>query len=307
MALAATASQAQVERTVRIETEPAAARVSLLTGERRELLGLSPLDFRAEFHSEHSVLRLLVERAGRVAERVELTPQQSVLRVKLRSRGLVGHGVPHAEALQGILSTALDAASPAACDMDELAQVTGVDRQWKLAVRLRCEPATEPEAAPDWAWQSAAQPFLRLAGPGLGALPGLTGLQVKVLRRGVRHSFSVATAAQEDAEWRCVPGQRQVFDSCARTSTNTGSFGKCLPGYRTVLDPCLDRQLVTVRSTTTAIRSGAQADDEAVTFEWGASALVGRPVRAEWRLEEAHMLHTGPGGRVLEERQARRQ
>lgn len=306
-------SHAQIEREVRFESEPGGARVYLLSGDRRELLGRTPLVHRVEFHSEQSILRVEFRHAGTIAKLAEIGVGQPEVVTRLTPRPLSARIDTLDDATQrsvapwlGQIQSALEAASPllteTGLDFDrQPAQIVRTPDGLLLEVAIIAGAQQRLEDPPSHWWTTVAQPMFGIVAAKLRDLQGLTAIGLSVRLPSTRGSFAVEATVADDRETVCVGGVRQTYDSCATQDTRTGSYGRCQPGYRNVFDPCLTRTVVTTRRATLSPQSGSRTTHEELVYRLALDSL---PPSGAPPYERVAVRHSDAGGKVIYERQA---
>jgi len=311
LAMATLCADAEVERSVRIESKPSGARVTLLVGDRREPLGRTPLVHQAEFHSEQSVLRLELHRPDCEAQTVDLSASQALLQVSLPPRSLVAQPegptdgatlALHkrlASVLQRSLASGVELLINADADFTGAAKLRRHEGATLFEVGLQ---STSPGLAADpvqSGWQSLVQPLLTHMLPLLRHQQGLDAVRVVLSLPFARHDFAVGATTVVGSESRCVGGTRQVYDNCASKDGRTGSFGRCLPGYRTVYDPCLTRQSVSTGQVVASPQASTTAGRASVEYSVVLAAL---PASLHLTLAQVEVRHVDARGKVIYQR-----
>jgi hypothetical protein len=273
--------RAEVVKDIRIESDPPGAIVEMLVGTKREPVGQTPLTYRAEFHSEISVLRFSARKPGYVAREFEVTGKDDRVMVHLKERSFTTSPAklndPGLQKLQEqlvaptekVVREALRKQEPFEVDLAREIQVQRIDGDAYLVV-----PLAVGHAPVDYRQVGAgnAQAFLADLWNQLGdgfAVPlvqaerkveGLKGIVLDVDYSRVQSGFGVGLRVESNVEMQCQPGTKTqtVFDPCAtrrmgRTfNAQTGvweSSGQleCVGGMVTklVFDPCASRVQVT--------------------------------------------------------------
>lgn len=267
-----------LEKTVRIESTPSGAEVFLLQGTRETLVGRTPFEYRAEFHSEMSILRLAFKKQGFDTRRVELAAKQSELLARLEVRALVakagaGDGAfatiqaKVRPALEPILARFLAAKDGPKFDLTRPAMVAGPAGAPRIEIRLDMQELAgaqkklstqEAEASAREVWRAVAtglaQPAARLV---VAGDPRLSGLLLEVRYANVRRRFTVGTRTDTRMESQCQPGQVsvQVWNPCQRlemqVGQSSGAATRCVGGMETRYQhsPCAYRIMVPVNET----------------------------------------------------------
>lgn len=259
---------AQVARTLRLDSRPSGATVYLLRGDQRLPLGVTPMAHRAEFRSEHSILRFGFEHPGGGTATLEAMPSDSRLLARLATP---------ARPARGSRAGPIRANDPIASELaarvqSALAGASGV--RLGAAPRLARSDGASYAVVPllladDWpgarAGAGAARRLWQQAGTGIaGELrrplaggPTLAGvvLDARLDAGGTGAGFAVGQRMTPTVDMVCSGGTRQVYDACARqvptyeTSCN-GATGfcsqrqtgtRCQGGSVARFDPCANR------------------------------------------------------------------
>jgi hypothetical protein len=272
---------AEVVKDIRIESDPPGAIVEMLVGTKREPVGQTPLTYRAEFHSEISVLRFSARKPGYVPREFEVTGKDDRVMVRLQERSFTTSPAKHSDpALQKlqeqlvaptekVVREALRKQEPFEVDLAREIQVQRIDGDAYLVV-----PLAVGHAPVNYRQVGAgnAQAFLADLWNQLGdgfAMPlvqverkveGLKGIVLDVDYSRVQSGFGVGVRVESNVEMECQPGTKTqaVFDLCATRKMgqtynaqthNWESTGRleCVGGMVTkqVFDPCADRVPVT--------------------------------------------------------------
>lgn len=307
------AARAQVEREIRFESDPTDARVYLLSGDRRELLGRTPLLHRAEFHSEQSVLRVEFRHAGRITTQLEMAASNPSVVARMERRPLSVQLDPMDDAarrslerslpaLNGWLVQTLALLNDSDADFDGVpARLGQTPSGLQLEVTLTANAVPRQQATAEHWWHKLAQPMIDGIAPLAREVPGLVWVSLNVRTPATVGTFSVEASVVDDQESVCVSGIRRVFDPCATQDTRTGSYGRCQPGYRSVVDPCLTRTVVTRRRATLSPQSGSRGAREEFAYR---VSLKDLPRGSAPAYENVSVRHVDGAGKLVFERAA---
>lgn len=271
---------AQVYKDITVESNPPGAVIEMLVGTKREPIGQTPLTYRAEFHSEISVLRFSARKPGYVAREFEVTGKDDRVVIQLQDRSFT---TPPAElndpelrkmqeqmvvATERVIRDALKEQSPFEVDVVRKTEVQRIDGSAYLVV-----PVTVGHAPADYRQIGTgnAQTFLADLWSQLGdgfAFPlvqaarkvkGIDGIVLDVDYSHAQSGFGVGFRMESNVEMQCQPGTKtqQVYNSCATTRMGRSynaqthdwesSGTECVGGWVTtqVFDPCASRVPVT--------------------------------------------------------------
>ncbi|MGO9316819.1 MAG: hypothetical protein ACLPXT_03810 [Terracidiphilus sp.] len=254
--------------------------VELLVGTKQEPIGQTPLTYRAEFHSEISVLRFSARKPGYEAHEFEITGTEDRAMIQLQERTFATSPAelndPElrqmqeqvVEAIGKVIRDALKEQSPFEVDVARKIEVRRIDDKVYLVV-----PLTVGHAPADYHQVGAgnAQSFLADLWSQIGegfALPlvqaarkakAIHGILLDVDYSHAQSGFGVSFRMESNIEMECQPGYKMqsVYDSCASRQTvqtynaQTHSWASggttCAGGMvtRQVYDPCVRKIPVT--------------------------------------------------------------
>lgn len=270
---------AEVLKTVKINSAPPGAEVFLLQGSKETKIGTTPFSYHADFHSEMSVLRVMVRKAGYEPRQAEINAHENNALIRLSGRrftvppkdiadpGLRQIQQVMAPAVETIAAEALKHQAPFQMDLP------GGIRTQKLAggvylvvpVTLLGGPHDFNDIgarnADLFLYQLWSQLDGILASPlakAAKSATGLGGILLDVEYSHLQRGFNVGVKTQSRIEMECQGGMKpqMVFDSCAtrsmesRYDSATGVYTSeyvCQGGMvsREVYDPCATRVPVT--------------------------------------------------------------
>jgi len=307
--------------------------IEMVVGTKREPIGQTPLSYRAEFHSEISVLRFSARKPGYVARDFEVTGKDDRVMIQLQERSFATSPAelndPELRKMQEqmvvatekVIRDALKEQSPFEVDLARKIEVQRIDDSAYLVV-----PVSVGHAPADYRRVGAgnAQAFLADLWGQLGdgfALPlvqaarkvkGINGIVLDVDYSHVQSGFGVGFRMESNVEMECQPGTKMQFlyDSCATRQTEQtynaqthdweSSGTKCVGGLvtRQVFDPCASRVPMTHTTLVTdPTVSFAQAKSKARYF--GSLEAFGTAVHANDVYERIGAVLTDNNGGVL--------
>ncbi len=268
---AATVSFAEIEKKLRLESEPPGAQLYLLRGSQRIPLGSTPLDYQAEFHSEMSILRFAFERPGYAAKTLEVSASQDRVVATLAGRILVADPATHQDERLRLLQQRLNPALS-----DALPKVLAQRPEWGLdiagVVRVRQlgdgvylhvpititklgegkrEEQDAHGALARQVWNGAGREVVSGLQSRLAPRSALVGLILEAQLATATQQFQVTSRVETGIEMVCVSGTKRIYDICATmrpkiecvgypcTPRNTGM--ECVPGFKHVHDSCATR------------------------------------------------------------------
>jgi hypothetical protein len=259
------AARAEIEKNVRLESEPAGAKVYLLRSSQRIPLGTTPIDYRAEFHSEHSILRFAFELPAHAPQTLEVNASQGSVVAKLAARTLVADPLSLQDmGLRGIqqrinpslastLTAMLAQRSGEGIDLSGLARVRRLDDSPYLVLPLLLSsPATSLESRRDLLTAILSEVEAKMPNGS-----GLAGI-VADAQIGAPPRPGGGAAVQQTVVMECVGGYEYEYLPCMQRAIPTGY---CVPGTLTKYNPCLNRVPTTQRTVTvdtTAKATGSQ-------------------------------------------------
>jgi hypothetical protein len=272
---------AEVVKDIRIESDPPGAIVEMLVGTKRERVGETPLTYRAEFHSEISVLRFSARKPGYVAREFEVTGKDDRVMVHLKERSFTTSPAklsdPGLQKLQEqlvaptekVVREALRKQEPFEVDLAREIQVQRIDGDAYLVVPLavghapaeyRQVSSGNAEAFMVNLWSQLGDGFAMPLVQVERKIEGLKGIVLDVDYSRVQSGFGVGVRVESNVEMQCQPGTKTqtVFDPCATRKMgqtynaqthNWESSGmlECAGGMVTklVFDPCASKVPVT--------------------------------------------------------------
>jgi hypothetical protein len=257
---------AEVVKDIRVESEPPGAIVEMLIGTKREPVGQTPLTYRAEFHSEISVLRFSARKPGYVAREFEVTAKDDRVTVHLEERSFTTSPAklndPELRKMQEQLAAptakvaqeALERQEPFEVDLAREIQVQRIDGDAYLVVPLavggvpadyrRLGAGNAQEFLADlWSQlgDAFAMPLLQVE----RKVEGLKGIVLDVDYSRVQSGFNVGTHFESNVEMQCQPGTKvqSVYNPCAKQVRGSSGEVECVGDMvpRLVFDPCATR------------------------------------------------------------------
>ncbi len=276
---------AEVRRTIRVDSVPSGAQVFLLVAGERTAIGTTPFDYAAEFHSDVSVLRLSFERAGFAALEFELTPVRDRVVATLAAAMVVAsaanQGDPSLKALQdriapgvsGAIRQMLASKTAAGVQIEGGASLRRIDGAVYLEVPLALDYGASADAggAARRLWREIGAELTARIGKSLPANSGVAGVVMLGGLRGSGPAFGVSSHAESSTQMSCLPGMKQVYDSCAtqqptyETSCYNGSCStrptgtRCAGGMKSVYDACATMGPLTTFKVKVDPQAGATA------------------------------------------------
>ncbi len=300
---------AEIQKTLQLESEPSGARVYLLRGAQRVPLGVTPLDYAAEFHSEISVLRILFERPAFTPRTLEVSAKDDRVVARLESRSLVADPAAHRDEqtrrLQEKLNPMLKETLPTLLALRpelgaDIADVVWVRRlsgalylQVPLSVKTLGEKNREAGTSPEprlarQIWDSLGKEVAAGIRSRLPAGSGLSGIVIESQLDAVAMQFAVGSHMQTSVEMQCVGGYRQEFrqDSCA--SYNRGN---CVAGVKqfAVYEPCQTR----IPVTKTEVKVNPTANTTRTRFRAYMVNMIDAPA------DSVSLAQTDPSGKIV--------
>lgn len=272
-------ARAELLKAVKINSTPSGADVFLLQGSKETRIGTTPFSYQAEFHSEISVLRVMIRKAGYQPKQAEISAHESSILIKLSGRSFTvapkDIDDPGLRRIQQGIAPAAEAIAAAALKRQQPFQMDlpGGIRAQKLAARVYLVVPITLLGGPRefneigarnadlFLYRLWAQLDGVLAAPLAKAaknVPGLDGILLDAEYSHLQRGFNVGVKTQSRVEMECQGGMKpqMVFDNCASrdmeshydsvTGTYTSEF-VCRGGMvsREVYDPCATRVPVT--------------------------------------------------------------
>lgn len=273
--------------TVRIDSDPQGAAVTLLKGFKRVRLGETPLEAELEFRSESSILRLELSKTGFETETLQVTGGDASVSARLQAIDAleIGRAPDSATAaLESRLQHAWPAVLEAMHPWQPVRPASLVDLGGYHVLEL---PAGSTDlhfgtAAADDASRAAAHRLTAVLNSAIAGRYDLDGVIIRieeVSRGGVRTEVGTRLVVETVCQGGMVT--RSVWDSCATVSTTTSqtAYGnsvqtKCVGGTvnRNVYDACARR--VPIQKRVLDIRSAPGAEAKRRT---NAIVLEARP------------------------------
>jgi hypothetical protein len=260
---------AQVSKDIRIDSGPPGALIETLVGTHHEPAGQTPATYHAEFHSEASVLRLLVRKPGYLAREIEISAKDDHVSVQLQQRSFTlapsKLSDPELRKLEEQLAvpteravwTGLNVQAPFEVDLAREIQVQRIDGDVYLIVPLLigAAPAEYRRVGSGNATAFLADLWNQLGGA--FAMPlaelarkaaGVKGIVLEADYSYVASGFGVGFQVESHVEMECQAGMKSqtVWDPCASTRI-VSNISECVAGLvpKPVYDPCLSKAPVT--------------------------------------------------------------
>jgi hypothetical protein len=301
------------------QSDPPGASVFLLQGARQVPVGKTPVEYPAEFHSNISILRFEIQKAGHKSQTIEVNAQQTKVFVKLAAQGLAAPAKTDDPELTRLHTRLGPSVERALLDLPEAQRpyrygVTREARLTKLGGRIVLVVAVDLEVEGDGSaasvsdhgaflrstWDRLVQGIATRLAKALHPGEGPTiGLIIDVRSAPLRPGFAVSSRSVQEME--CVSGMvlRQVWDPCARSVYDPHAAGalRCEGGLvgRMVTDPCASRVPVTRVRVDPAAPVGV--------YEWKARyvlppAQVQGAAEEQFVYERLGLLLTGRNGEL---------
>jgi hypothetical protein len=332
--------QAVVLKKLRIETNPSGAETFLLEGTRKVPLGTTPLEYEAEFHSEISILRMLIKKTGYSDFTLEVSASQDKIVAALESLGISEdpnfHKDPNLRKIQEQINPIIDRIIPELLEhlkqMDSnLAghiSVTAAQDDIFLVVPVVIENLKDEI---NGTGKSRREMLLKALWGQLGgsiAIPlarkfreheGITGILLQAKIDENRYVFSTLPTLESNMKMVCVAGYRtqQVLQlrqipQYETYSDNRGMVYQRLTGYRTesyivpqqVFDPCISRRPITTVVPKFGPKVNVVKDQAVATFLLPLKILE-RNLTPEKLYEELTILLINSKGEQLEHQGSR--
>jgi hypothetical protein len=271
---------AEITKDIKIDSKPEGAEVYSPEGTRNRLLGKTPFVYRAEFHSEISVIRLLLKKnpfkdatievsakqdhimvtfeAQEYAMKPELQKDAHLRRIQESINPVINQAVPQfLEAQQG---TEFELSRPVAVVSVEGNTVLLVDLS---LVRVKNEIKGSGKERYDQLSEALWEELrTRLAMPlvkKVRSVPEITGIIMRVGLDEQRHLFSIDRRIEQTVEMKCMPGTRTEYRFEYRGT-------QLVQVPYTVYDPCLNKVPVTRREMKLDPHAGVSRDQTSVLY-----------------------------------------
>lgn len=320
-------SHAEVIKELRIESAPAGAEVFLKQGERETPIGKTPLTYKAEFHSEISILRMVFRKGGYQELLLEVSAKQDKIMANLAPRGIAANPTEHKEAelrslqqrLNPILNQTvpglLEAKGPFDFDLAGPIRVARMDEKVFVViplalggskVRMKETGKARQEELLKAVWNQCGGRFAIPLARKLQSQAGIDGIVLDVAFNEQRYLFGVESRVETRVEMQCVPGNKMqnVYDACATTKTEIYRMGNstysrqvCQSGFvnKPVFDPCASKIPVTKSEVKLDPRTGVTRDQARARYIMPL-ALIGQGATAEKLYEKVGVQLTDAKG-----------
>ncbi len=207
-----------------------------MRGKKRTLLGTTPFEYQARFHSEISVLRIEVMKEGYKTLPTKLSAKQDefTFRLLTRSSGLAAETVKDVRLrnIQKRINPVIDSMIPllikeAGLGNDDvgLLRIAGMGTQAYLVVPLKlgkdkisAKVRRETGIFVNEIWEKAGSVLLGPLAAEIQKEGGLDGIVLNVDYSELKSTFQVNSRVETRVEMECQGGyvQKQVWDYCAR-------------------------------------------------------------------------------------------
>lgn len=274
-ASAVNAAHAEIQKNIYISSSPPGAQIFLLRGSRREPLGTTPMHYQATFHSEMSILRILITKPGFTDKKLEISAKDKRVSVKLSRATMVAAPESLSDkglrAVQSAIAARLKKAVPKLLrrqrpypfDLNGPLAVVRINKSIYLRVSVLIDKPKPGVHAPGpgqlgefsrAVWNQLGNAVVLPLARSLKDERRIAGVFLDVDYTHTEPGFKVGVRTESRVEMECVGGTKMqsVYDSCA-TREAVSTFGgryleyRCRPGYVTkpVYDPCASRVPVT--------------------------------------------------------------
>jgi hypothetical protein len=286
LSTAAATSYADVVKNVRLDSDPPGASVALLVGTKHEIIGKTPINYRAEFHSEMSVLRLLFELPGYLPQSIELAASQNHASIKFERRKIAATPASITDSnlrsiqesispiIERVLPGLLKTSSDSTIDVDGLVRVDRIDGQNYLVVPISIANKELDRAGAERWWNEAGHHIITGLDSNLSGLTRIAGIVLVLHGSAVQHQFGVSSHIENTVEMECVAGTDYRQQLCMYNEyCSSGS------GYKTVAvyNPCQTRVPVT-KSTLKVDPSASTIQSHASIYYVAAYDAAGKPM-----------------------------
>ena len=285
--LFAQACQAAIEKEIRIDSQPQGTSVYLLKGNKKQLIGQTPLVHKLKFHSEISVIRLRFEKPGHNGLTLQVSASDNQIMADLGLSAIMQDPAslknPELRRLHSklksritpMLSAVLSKDSNQDLALAEPVALTGrkaatslviVLRVGEVAGKLKPETLNRRSIHLNRLWKRLSQEILIPLASEVKAAGGSDRISMKILLDSNQPDFEVKATTKTETTMQCVPGYRtqQVlkYRQVPEYESYSDDYGyhTRLKGYRSesyldteqVYDPCFSKTPVTRVVPTTA-------------------------------------------------------
>lgn len=226
-----------VNKVIRITSVPNGANVYLLQGKKQTLIGVTPFDYRAEFHSNISILRLKVSKVGYNSTPARLSAKNDVFNIRLSttSYAAAANTVKNTQ-LRGIqkrLTPVIDRVLPAlimksGINNDDLGllKVTKIGDKTILVVPLKLSKnkitSNVQRKTSDFVnevWKKIGSALINPLTAKTQNEAKLDGILLAINYSNAENKFQVAHRQESKVEMQCQGGyvQKNEWTPCART------------------------------------------------------------------------------------------
>jgi hypothetical protein len=291
---------AEITKDIKIDSKPEGAEAYSPEGTRNRLLGKTPFVYKAEFHSEISVIRLILKKNPYKDATIEVSAKQDhvmvifqaqeyamkperqkdahLRRIQESINPIINQAVPQfLETQQG---TEFELSRPVPVVTVEGSTVVLVDLSLvKMQNEIEGTGKERYDHLSEALWGELgtrlAMPLVRK----VRSVPEITGIVVRVGIDEQRHLFSVDRRIERTIEWRCIPGTRTEYQYRCTTEDVPDAFGHLRTAYVCrnvpvpVYDPCANKVPVTKREMKLDPHAGVSRDRASVLYVLSKEAI----------------------------------
>jgi hypothetical protein len=287
---------AEITKDIKIESIPEGAEVYSPEGTRNRLLGKTPFVYRAEFHSEMSVIRLILKKKPFRDAVIEVSAKQDQVMVTFQAQeyamnpdlqnDLLLRRIQ--EKINPIINQAvpqfLETQQGAEFDLGKPVGVVAIDGGAVLLVDLFLAKMKKEikgtgkehyDRLSEALWEDIGSHLAIPLVEKIRSIPDITGIVLRVGFDEQRYLFSVKQRIEETIEWRCIPGTRIEYQNqCGMVWQQTGGYRyECKNVPVSVYDPCLNKVPQTKREMKLDPRTGVSKDQASVLYVLSTEAI----------------------------------
>ena len=269
---------------------------------KHEMIGKTPMNYRAEFHSEMSVLRLAFELPGYSPQTIELAASQSHAFIKFERRKIAASPASMTDAnlrsmqehigpiVERVLPILLKTSSDSMIDVGGLVRVDRLNGQIYLIVPISIANKELSRAVAERWWDEMGRHIITGLDDNLSGTTRMAGIVLVLRGTAVQHQFGVSSHIENTVEMECVAGTDYRQQPCV--------YGEYCPsgtGYKTVpvYNAC-QRKVPVTKSTVKIDPSASTVQSHASIYYVAAYDSGGKPMDRSFA--NIGVLQVAPGG-----------
>jgi len=278
---------AEITKDIKIDSKPEGAEVYIPEGTRNRFLGKTPFVYRAEFHSEISVIRLILKKnplkdatievsakqdhvmvtfqAQEYAMRPERQTNAQLSRIQTSVNPIINQAIPHFLEMQNGIQFELK--KPVAVIAVDADIVLLIDLHLaKMKNEITSKGKERYDQLSEMLWSELGNHLAIPLAKKVQSIPNITGIALRIGFDEKQYLFSVSQRIEESTEMVCEGGMQTRYEY---RPTPYGLQQVLVQVY----NPCLRRVPITKRELKIDPQTGVSRDQGTVFYFFSTNAL----------------------------------